>query len=272
MGNIHMGCQAYTWQMSYDKYSGRLPHILDMVNEAGFTGFEAEVCMMGSYYRNPDLLAFELEKRKLRFGAICLALHWKYNMETDDEKYEAEKVLDYIKHFPDVVLVLCQMPGNDRSDLYERQKNAISCLNTIASRASEKGIVSVFHPNSPKGSVFRTEEDYKVLIDGIDSRFLGFAPDSGHIANGGMDVLSIFKAYRSLIKHVHFKDISTDGKWALMGNGVTDFPAIVSFLDETGYNGWIMIEDESFQAESDPDAATIWNGRYVKNNIKGFNI
>lgn len=267
MGDIRLGCQTYTWQMSYEKYSGKIPHILDVISNAGFSGFEAEVCMLGSYYLNSDLLTIEIEKRKLKLAAICLALPWNHSMETDDEKEEAEKAFEYIKHFPDAVLVLCQIPGNDRSNLTERQKNAINCLNALAPRASDKGIVSVFHPNSPQGSVFRTGEDYKILFDGIDPRYLGFAPDAGHIVNGGMDVMDIFSVYRSLIKHVHFKDISQGSRWALMGNGIIDFPAIVSMLHKSGYNGWIMVEDESGKAEYDPDAATQWNGKYIKDNI-----
>lgn len=267
MNNIHIGCQTYSWQMSFEKYSGQLPHILDAVSDAGFHGFEAEVCMLGSYYQDPDLLALELEKRKLNFGAICLASYWNNGTETEDERKEAEKVIDFLKYFPNTVLVLCQIPGKDRSNLCERQRNAICCINAIASRASDKGIISVFHPNSPKESIFRTEEDYKFLMDGIDSRYLGFAPDAGHIAKGGMDVMSIFKAYRSLIKHVHFKDISSAGQWVPMGNGIIDFPTLVSNLHETGYKGWIMIEDESSQAKCDPDSVTILNRKYIKNNI-----
>jgi inosose dehydratase len=107
------------------------------------------------------------------------------------------------------------------------------------------------------------EHDYKVLLDGLDGRFVGFAPDAGHMAKGGMDVLGIFRRYHAAIRHVHFKDMAADGTWAEMGKGTIDFPAIVAALRAGGYTGWIMVEDESPRAEISPDAVTLDNGKYV---------
>jgi len=174
----------------------------------------------------------------------------------------------YLKHFPGAVLALCQMPGKDQSALAQRQKNCLSCCNEIGRRAAEAGIAAAFHPNSPAGSVFRVEEDYKVLLDGLDAKAVGFAPDAGHIAKGGMNVVEIFRRYRPAIRHVHFKDMAADGTWAEMGRGVIDFPTIVADLHQGCYAGWIMVEDESPRAEVDPDLVTDENGRYVTRALR----
>lgn len=129
--------------------------------------------------------------------------------------------------------MLCQMHGTDRANLHQRQANAIACIDAIAGRAADLGIECSFHPNSPAGSVFRIKEDYLVLLDSLDSRIVGFAPDAGHIAKGGMDAIEIFNTYRSLIKHIHFKDITTSGGWAAMGAGIIDFPRIVTMMRDT---------------------------------------
>jgi hypothetical protein len=49
-----------------------------------------------------------------------------------------------------------------------------------------------------------------------------------------------------------------------MGEGVIDFTGVVRFLQQTGYQGWIMVEDECPRAEHDPDGATAHNGAYVR--------
>jgi inosose dehydratase len=67
-----------------------------------------------------------------------------------------------------------------------------------------------------------------------------------------------------LIQHVHFKDMTAAGEWTAMGAGVIDFPRIVTRLRDTGYDGWIMVEEESAEAETDPDAATAQNGVYLR--------
>ncbi len=82
-----------------------------------------------------------------------------------------------------------------------------------------------------------------------------------------MDALKRLKTYRPLIKHVHFKDITTSGGWTAMGAGMIDFPAIVTMLRDTGYTGWIMIEEELPEAEVDPNTATTKNGEYLQRSL-----
>lgn len=264
MSQIRFGCQFYTWQMSGERYIGKILHILAVVSGSSFAGIEPETLMLGSYYKEPNTLKDVLEQYSLELGAITLVLDWAGPVETEAERREAEYLFDYLKPFPSTHLVLCQMPGADRSDLRKRQENAIACVNAVAARAADRGIVSSFHPNSPPGSIFRVEEDYRILLDGLDSKIVGFAPDSGHIAAGGIDAIRTFTTYRSAVKHVHFKDIAASGQWAAMGDGIIDFPRIVTMLRDTGYEGWIMIEEESKAAESDPDAATLQNGDYLR--------
>jgi inosose dehydratase len=52
-----------------------------------------------------------------------------------------------------------------------------------------------------------------------------------------------------------------------MGEGVIDFTGVVSFLHQTNYQGWIMVEDECPRAEHDPDGATGHNGTYVRETL-----
>jgi inosose dehydratase len=267
MSQVRFGCQFYTWQMSGDRYVGRLPHILEVVRAAGFAGIEPETCMLGAYYEDPLALKEVLDQHGLQLGAITLVCDWAGPVETEEERREAERLLEYMASFPDTHLMLCQMPGQDRSNLRPRQQNAIACVNAAAARAADRGIASSFHPNSPPGSVFRVEEDYAILLDGLDSRVVGFAPDTGHIAKGGIDVIEVIETYRSRIAHVHFKDIAATGEWVAMGAGVIDFPRIVTMLRDGGYDGWIMIEEESKAAEADPDAATIQNGAYLRGSL-----
>ena len=73
--------------------------------------------------------------------------------------------------------------------------------------------------------------------------------------------------FRSKVRHIHFKDRSGHNTWALMGNGSIDYSSIVSYLESTGYRGWIMVEDESHEAELDSDKAVFYNGEYIKRFI-----
>jgi len=267
MSQIKFGCQFYTWQMSGNRYSGKLPDILNIVKPAGFAGIESEPGMLGSYYDDPSTLKDLLAQYNLQLGAIAFVCNWVNPEETEQERSEAERVFNYVEAFPGAHLVLVQAPGNDRSNLRQRQQNLISCVNAIAARAVDRGLNCSYHPNSPDGSVVRIEDDYEIFLNALDSNVVGFAPDTGHIARGGMDVVKILKTYRTLIRHVHFKDITTSGAWTGMGAGIIEFPGIVAMLKDTGYTGWIMIEEESPEAEVDPNTATTKNGEYLQRSL-----
>jgi inosose dehydratase len=267
LSGIRFGCQFYTWQMSGPRYVGALPHISQVVRAAGFEGIEPETGMLGGYFDDPAALKAVLDEHGLALGALTLVPDWTGPHETVAEVWEAERVFEYLRTFPGTHLMLVQMPGADRRDLRERQRTAITCINAVAARAAGHGIACSYHPNSPPGSLFRVLGDYQILLDGLDSRVVGFAPDTGHVAKGGIDVVELFETYRPLIRHVHFKDITASGEWTAMGAGVIDFPQIVTRLRDTGYAGWIMIEEESVEAETEPDAATLKNGEYLRQSL-----
>ena len=117
------------------------------------------------------------------------------------------------------------------------------------------------------GSVFRTSEDYEILIDGLDPSYIGYCPDVGHIAKGGMDPLDIIKKYRERVNLVHYKDMHADHRWAPTGEGTIDFDTITQYLIDTNYSGWIIMEDECDEAITDPDAVTLKDGKFIANHL-----
>ncbi len=267
MGKIQVGCQSYAWQMSGAKYINRLDHIIHTVGQAGFAGIETETQFLVGKFSDPAYLKDLLQEHKLALSAITLVEDWLEPVENAHERENADRAVQFLAAFPSTRLALCQMPGSDRANLRQRQLNLLAVVNSIARRASQNGIVCTYHPNSPPGSIFRTEEDYRILLNGLHAEVLGYTPDVGHIANGGMDPLAIIRQYRPLVNHVHFKDFSGPNEWAAMGEGVIDFPGIVTFLHPTGYEGWLIVEDECEQARIDPDQITLQDGIYTRQTL-----
>lgn len=267
MATIRLGCETYTWQMPGEQYKGKLDHIMSIVNASGFSGIEPETSFFGEL-ADPILMQETLEKHQLQLAALCHVEDWQNPEETAQEKENADKWIDFLSHFPNTVYLLVQRPGADRRNLKQRQQNLLHCVNAIAERATYEGIECSYHPNSPAGSIFRTEEDYKVLLNGLNPKHIGYTPDTGHIAKGGMDPLSIIKEYNELINLVHYKDMYEDGRWAPTGQGVIDLTAITQYLLDIQYNGWIIAEDECDEAIANPDAVTRKFGQYLQWQIK----
>lgn len=218
--------------------------------------------MLGDY-RDADQIRELLAKHGIELAAVALACRWARAEETAAERAEADWAISLAAAFPAAKLVLVQLPGADRSHLTIRQSYAISCINKAARRALQAGVQPTVHPNSPPGSLFRVADDYELLLEQLD-RDIGFTPDVGHIAAGGMDPVDIVTSYRARIDHVHFKDIDTTGAWAPTGSGCVDFPSIVSILLDSGYRGWIVFEDECEASRRDPDGATRRNAAYAR--------
>jgi len=76
----------------------------------------------------------------------------------------------------------------------------------------------------------------------------------------------VLRSARSLIRHVHFKDRIAHNEWAVMGEGEIDYPSVINYLEETRYGGWIIVEDESPLASTDPDSVVRKDGAYMQSH------
>lgn len=267
MGKIKFGCETYTWQMPGEQYKGKLEHILDVCHQTGFEGVEPETSFL-QHLSDPIKMKDALEKYSMKLAVLCVVEDWLMPSETDDERERADFWIEFTGHFPGTMLLLVQMPGKDRINLAERQQNLINCVNNIADRATDKGIACSYHPNSPPGSTCRIKSDYEIILEGLNTDRIGYCPDVGHLAMGGMDPLEIMREYRSLINLVHYKDIHDDNTWAATGDGRLDFVGYTEYLKDTGYEGWIIMEDECDRAIDDPDGVTYKDGEYIDKYLR----
>jgi sugar phosphate isomerase/epimerase len=53
---------------------------------------------------------------------------------------------------------------------------------------------------------------------------------------GGLDTIV------DRVAHVHLKDVSPQGEWTRIGDGIVDFPAQLACLGEAGYDGFLSFE------------------------------
>jgi inosose dehydratase len=265
---IRFGSEVYTWFMKENgaANANRLDHMIKIIAQAGFRSIQPIYYWMGDL-ADPQRLAEHLRASGLELAAMSFVLDWNHEGETEEELREANACMDFMGHFPGALLCVVQMPRG-RFDLVERRKRLVGNLNSLARRAADRGIVSTFHPNSPESSIARTSEDYAVLLNGLDSKVIGWTPDVGHIINGGMDPLETMKQYADLINHIHYKDWDGAPEFAVMGEGKVAFADITCWLRDRGFSGWIICEDEGLRAVDDPDGVTLSDGAWVRDNLE----
>jgi inosose dehydratase len=137
-------------------------------------------------------------------------------------------------------------------------------LHRSAERAASLGFRPVVHPHC--GTYLETAAEIDRLVSGMDASLLGLCLDTGHFRFGDADPATCIRAYRDVVRHVHVKDCAVrvrdeavardedvvaalaGGVFCPLGAGDADIPAAVAALDEIGYQGWVVVEQDQFLA------------------------
>jgi sugar phosphate isomerase/epimerase len=269
MKRIRVGCQTYTWEMLGKKWKGSVDDMLDIISGAGYEGVELTNTMIGSYYDRPDDFARALEKRGLAFPSFGFVPVRSFTdpAKIEDEMEYARKGIDFVARFPGCRLDLAggSAAGSaGRENLDRKFQTMCRFYNEVAALADRKNVAVDVHPHSHAGSIIEKADEYQHLMENTDPSLVGWCPDSGHIVRGGLDLLATLRKYQARIRNFHFKDADAKGNWALLGKGVCDFATVLRFLEEIGYAGWIVAEEESEEAEKDQRGAVSKNREFLK--------
>ncbi|WP_404455046.1 sugar phosphate isomerase/epimerase family protein [Oceanobacillus kapialis] len=265
---IEFGCQGSTWVLDYDVEADIMDEVMDDIKNAGLTGLDMQISLLGKYRDAPERFKEELDKKGLKLAALTIPHAFPGGKSSDKERELEDYYFEYLKHFPGAIMNVPSRVEKSRDNLLQRQKEIIKGANDLGKRALEEhGIVTSLHPISYVTSYWRFKEDYDVLFDGLDPRYMGYTPDAGHIEFGGMEAAEIIKQGLPLVKHVHFKDASKNNEWKKMGEGDIDFAKCVQVLKDGGYDGWIMLEEETGAEQENTSKVIVELGDYVRNNI-----
>ena len=143
------------------------------------------------------------------------------------------------------------------------------------------GMKTVFHHHC--AGYIETPEEIDALLQSTDPELLGLCFDTGHYQfGGGKNPLDILNKHWNRIWHVHFKDFSQvvgsasvinewdyfesvkHGVFCELGKGSVDFKAVKSFLEEKGYDGWIVVEQDVLPGMGDPKKCAEENRKYLQ--------
>jgi len=218
--------------------------------EVGFPGVEGESTIASLYEGRWD----EFRQRMQEFGLQLAALYSTSDLQKTDESHQNFahnlRAAEFLRGMGAQVLVVggSEAPRPTADD-YRRMADT---ANELGRRALEQyGIKVGYHPHL--GSMIQYREDIDRLMELTDPSYFFFAPDTGHLAAGGCDPVEVFRTYGRRIVHMHFKDFDPNqpgwrgrrGRFAPVGQGTVDFPALVSILRELDYDGWIVVETDS---------------------------
>ncbi|MBN1985191.1 MAG: TIM barrel protein [Prolixibacteraceae bacterium] len=151
----------------------------------------------------------------------------------------------------------------------------------VAKAVKEKyGMRTVFHHHC--GGYVETPAELDRLMELTDPGLVGLCLDTGHFAFGGGNPVEALEKYYSRIWHVHFKDFDPkvgqlakekgydyfrsveEGVFCELGKGSVDFQAVVAFLNEKKYDGWIVVEQDVLPGMGSPKKCAAHNRQYIQ--------
>jgi len=233
--------------------------VLSEMAQLGLAG--TELGAPGFLPTNPDEIDAILEEHKLKLlgGFTPVVVHDP--AERDATMKYVRKTIELFKKTGATQLVSSPVytwnwdtPGALTND---EIKHMFKVLDEITLMCKDNGISNVLHPHLM--TVVETKSDVERVLDGCD---VDWCLDSGHLAIGGVDILEFAKAAFDRIGHVHLKDVDLsraqsvlnrsqsimqgvqDGLFTVLGKGDVPIIELVTFLENNGYQGWYVIEQD----------------------------
>jgi sugar phosphate isomerase/epimerase len=245
-------------------WSGTPDDIIAAVAAAGYDGVEFSNTMIGGYLAASERFAATVA----RHGLACAAFAYATTGFTDPARFEedlagAKDAVAFCAALK-VPLMLGGAAAPSRHRYEADLAQAIRFYRTVAELGRPSDVTVGIHPHSHHGSLLEAAEEYDRLLAETADSGLMFNPDFGHIVRGGQALMDCLRRHRERIVHVHVKDVDAEGNWQPLGQGTIDWKTALGFLRETGYDGWVVAEEESTLAYQDQQTAIQQNRDYLR--------
>ena len=122
---------------------------------------------------------------------------------------------------------------------------AAESANRLGEYAQEKGTRLSVHNHA--GQLFQDDRDLAGFRQFVQSEYAGLTLDTAHLALGGVtDVAEMIREYKGHIDLFHIKDLK-ERKFCPLGQGELNFDVIFKAVQDIGFDGWLVVDDESGQ-------------------------
>jgi inosose dehydratase len=275
--------------------------MLDELVETGYTG--TELGDWGYMPTDPDALREELSTRNLTMLGAFVPVALKEPKAHEPGKAEAVKTAQLLasvaKPSYKPLLVLADDNGSDwvRTDYAGRVTPDMELsqgdwsvfvrgVETIAQAVkAETGLRTVFHHHC--AGCVETPNEIAGLMRRTDPTLVGLVFDTGHFAFGSgsnrrRTVMEGLDRLADRIWYVHFKDCDPvvarrartkewnyfesvrQGVFCELGKGMIDFGAVVKWLQEHEYRGYVVVEQDVLPGMGTPRESAKRNREYLK--------
>jgi inosose dehydratase len=294
LASAPIGCVPIVWnnvdqptlapEVGYDE-------ILDAFARLGYAGTQ-----FGRGFPEGRQLTEELARRGLRLAELYSTLPTGPGGLDSDAEQVARRDLARLVAAGGEVLVVAVHGSPERDALSGRVRvgdgaprwpaTAFDSLATLLdnlARAAPAGVRVAFHPHT--ASWVEAPDEVDALAERLAGTAAGLCLDVGHYLVGGGDPVEAIGRHGGLISHVHVKDVDSsvlerlragelggfddairERLFTELGNGALDVAGMVAALDEIGFDGWLMVEQDSTWLT--PTEAAAIGGRVLRHVLR----
>jgi sugar phosphate isomerase/epimerase len=268
---LRLGCQTFTWEMLGEAWKGGPDDLVAAIADGGYAGIEITDTMIGDYAGRAGDFSRRLGDAGLTLVSFAIGSESGYTERgrIDADLEDVRRWADFAAHFPGALVSMGSATVMSEGPRQEKFAVAAEVYNRAHALGRVMGVEVAVHPSSHHDTLLFDRGDYDRIFALLEPQ-VGWVPDTGHILRGGQDILDTLATYRERIRYVHLKDVDAQGTWAMLGKGACDIPAVLGSVRQApGFNGWIIVEEESETAAADPAAAVRANRETMRR--LGFN-
>lgn len=234
--NVHLGCQTNAWAVNPRDFANVLA-IIQKLKDYGYDGFETGFANVQGQFDDAAGAKARLDAIGLKFFGVHIFL-----MQYDPIAHVAppelyERVAAGGAKLGAERLILSGSPPADQ----EGRKRKAEALNRAGAFTQKLGLKLAYHNHGPE--VANKNEEIEFLIKETDPARVWFLLDAGHAFRAGADIPAFVRKHHRRLAGLHVRD-TKDGKETALGAG--DFPLepLAAAIRETGWNGWVINEEE----------------------------
>ena len=224
-GKIPVGIQLYSLRTVI---KDNVPGTLERLSEMGYEAVE-----FAGYY---DLDGKTLAGMLKNYGLKCAGSHTGMDQLEGDN---LAKTVETNKALGNDRLII---PAADFSDL----KKTIARMNAIHDKAKAAGMRTGFHNHKKEFEIVDGKTIFEHIFANTPDDFL-VQIDIGWAAAAQQDVPALLRKYAKRIETVHVKEFKPEAPQAVVGEGVVDWPPLMSIMEKETNVKYYVVEQEQYE-------------------------
>jgi len=260
-----IGCQTNAWPIKAGDFSSFLG-VLAELKTLGFEGFETSFRNVQGQYADAAAARRRIEQIGVAFFGVHIFL-------TEYDPRTRVAPMDLVKATADGAAAL----GAQRlilsggglvkdgavadADLAAK----VAGLEEAARYCRGRGLAFAYHNHGPEFAAGGAE--IAGLVAKTDPALVSFLVDCGWAYRAGVDLAAFFTAHRARIAGVHLRDFRGEQQVPL-GQGEVNWAPLASAIRSSGWDGWVMAEEERADG-SKPGAAAAGPARDTLRKLFG---